>query len=140
MVGAVSPGKGGALEQVEGEDAADEVADDAELAQKEEAGLPGHVDEGRAAVNGVDRRRRRSDEADDDIGGEQRDAGPGARLRLRRVRLHGRDQADEVEAPDERQAKRRNSPAGKPSRWAPLASQEVLVQAFKIASPSSLDG
>ena len=58
------PWKGGALEQVEGADAADEVADDAELAQKEEAGLPRHVDEGRVAVKGVDDDGCRGDETD----------------------------------------------------------------------------
>ncbi len=42
----VSPRKGCGLEQADGEEAGDEVADDADLAQKEEAGLPRHVDEG----------------------------------------------------------------------------------------------
>ncbi len=102
----MSPGNGGRrLEQAEGEDAADELADDADLAQKEEAGLPRHVDEGRVAGNGVDRRRHRGDEADDDIGGEQHDANPGAGIRLPVRRLHGRADADEVEAPEQRQAK-----------------------------------
>ena len=45
----VSPGQGG-LEQAEGEEAGDGVADDADLAQKEEAGLPRHVDEGRLSA------------------------------------------------------------------------------------------
>ena len=94
------------LEQAEGEDAGDEVADDADLAQKEEAGLPRHVDEGRVAGNGVDRRRHRGDEAEDDIGGEQHDAGPGAGIRLPvRRRLRDRADAEEVEAPEQRQAK-----------------------------------
>ena len=60
----VSPGKGCGLEQAEGEEAGDEVADDADLAQKEEAGLPRHVDEGRVAVKAVDDGGCRGDETD----------------------------------------------------------------------------
>ena len=45
VVGECPLDKGG-LEQAEGEEAGDGVADDADLAQKEEAGLPRHVDEG----------------------------------------------------------------------------------------------